>query len=195
DLDACCERLIELAKAGGGHDNVTVILCEFGGEGLAQVQPGDLAGYQQYPLPLDTDSRNTGPVHSEVPTLAPPGTRGAQSGAYTGFGKLTADGAWGIASAVRYAVLALILLAIVGAVYYWRGAGEGSAVSPELTPAVELPAAEDVTPRVEVVVRTDVEGGELFVDGESYGKAEDGRWVLDLLPGPHKLEARAGGSS
>ncbi len=31
DLDACCLRLIELAKAGGGHDNVTVILAEFGG--------------------------------------------------------------------------------------------------------------------------------------------------------------------
>jgi hypothetical protein len=63
-------------------------------------------------------------------------------------------------------------------------------------PTVQLPPAEPTaTPRVEVVVRTDVEAGELFVDGESYGKASGGRWVLDLEPGPHKLEAFSGGSS
>ncbi len=46
-----------------------------------------------------------------------------------------------------------------------------------------------------MVVRSDVEAGELFVDGETYGKADNGRWVLDLVPGPHKLEAKSGGST
>src|SRR6476620_8351397 len=53
DLSRCCDRLIELAKQGGGHDNVTVLLAEFSGPGLAGPTASDLAGYQQYPLPLD----------------------------------------------------------------------------------------------------------------------------------------------
>ncbi|HEX5657354.1 MAG TPA: Stp1/IreP family PP2C-type Ser/Thr phosphatase, partial [Polyangiales bacterium] len=76
ELEAGCERLIELAKVGGGHDNITVILAEFGGPGLAEPQPNDLAGYQQYPLPLDNTARGLVPsTHSDVPTLAPPSVR------------------------------------------------------------------------------------------------------------------------
>ena len=44
-------------------------------------------------------------------------------------------------------------------------------------------------------MRTDVESAELFVDGESKGGAHDGRWLLSLAPGPHKLEARAAGTT
>ena len=44
-------------------------------------------------------------------------------------------------------------------------------------------------------VRSDIENGELFVDGESYGKAEGGRWVLELVPGPHKFECKSGGNT
>ncbi|MFT3928238.1 MAG: Stp1/IreP family PP2C-type Ser/Thr phosphatase [Myxococcales bacterium] len=197
DLDACCERLIELAKAGGGHDNVTVILTEFGGEGLALPQTGDLAGYQQYPLPLDGDPRSAGPIHSEVPTLAPPGARGhAGDDANYGAG---GQGPSRAASSVRFVGLLVLLLAALGAAYYWSGAVDSRARSRDNntnTQLVELPPSETQgPPRVEVVVRSDVEGGELFVDGESYGKAEGGRWVLDLVPGPHKLEAKAGGST
>jgi len=194
DLDACCERLIELAKAGGGHDNVTVILTEFGGEGLAAAQAGDLAGYQQYPLPLDGDSHRNGPIHSEVPTLAPPGSRGnaGDDPSYGGGGSGQTRG-----SSLRFVGLLVLLLALLGAAYYWSGAADSRARSHDnSTQLVELPSGETQgPPRVEVVVRSDVEGGELFVDGESYGKAEAGRWVLDLVPGPHKLECKAGGST
>jgi hypothetical protein len=174
---------------------VTVILCDFGGEGLAVAQPGDLAGYQQYPLPLDGDSRGTGPIHSEVPTLAPPGGRGSGE---EGGRASEAGGAGRAGAGLRYLALVTLLLVAAGAVYYWSGVADGRAHSRESAPSAveELPAAElSAPPRVEVVVRSDVEGGELFVDGESYGKADGGRWVLDLAPGPHKLEARAGGSS
>jgi len=34
DLELACERLVEAAKVGGGRDNITVVLCEFSGEGL-----------------------------------------------------------------------------------------------------------------------------------------------------------------
>jgi protein phosphatase len=193
ELDACCDRLIELAKAGGGHDNVTVILAEFGGEGLATAQTGDLAGYQQYPLPLDGDPRTAGPIHSDVPTLAPPGGRGgAEDPAYGG-----SQGSTGAGSGARYLGLLVLLAVLLGAAYYWSGAADGRARSSDHNQLVEPEAVVDTRgpPRVEVVVRCDVEGGELFVEGETYGKAEGGRWVLDLVPGPHKLECKSGGST
>lgn len=34
DLKLGCERLVEAAKVAGGRDNITVVLCEFSGEGL-----------------------------------------------------------------------------------------------------------------------------------------------------------------
>jgi serine/threonine protein phosphatase PrpC len=194
ELDACCERLIELAKAGGGHDNVTVILAEFGGEGLANAQTGDLAGYQQYPLPLDGDPRATGPIHSDVPTLAPPGGRGgSEDPSYSG----GHGGRTRAASGARYLGLLVLLAVLLGAAYYWSGAADGRARSSDNNQRLVEPSPPEThgPPRVEVVVRSDVEGGELFVDGETYGKAEGGRWVLDLVPGPHKLEAKSGGST
>jgi serine/threonine protein phosphatase PrpC len=200
DLNACCERLIELAKAGGGHDNVTVILCDFTGEGLSPPQPSDLAGYQQYPLPLEEGRSGHGP-NSDVPTLAPPSHRpesmhprgGYDDGFGGAFAPRSADRPEG--SSLRYIVVAVVLLAIAGAIYYWNDRNRQALEQP-VQPDVPVvtPVAPEPPARVEVVVRTDVEGGELVVDGESYGTATSDRWVLDLTPGPHKLEARSGGN-
>jgi len=55
DLPACCARLIELANHGGGHDNITVIVADFSGDGLAAPTDGARPGYYQYPLPLADD--------------------------------------------------------------------------------------------------------------------------------------------
>jgi serine/threonine protein phosphatase PrpC len=201
DLNACCERLIELAKAGGGHDNVTVILCDFSGEGLTAAQPSDLAGYQQYPLPLEEGRSGHGP-NSDVPTLAPPSSRPDAA-----YGRAKEDDGFGGAfaapkegqsesSSLRYIVVAIVLIAIAGAIYYWNDRQRQALLDeqPKNEPVV-TPVAPEPPPRVEVVVRTDVEGGELLVDGESYGTATSDRWVLDLTPGPHKLEARSGGNT
>jgi hypothetical protein len=202
DLAACCERLIELAKAGGGHDNVTVILCDFSGEGLSPPQPSDLAGYQQYPLPLEEGRAGHGP-NSDVPTLAPPSSRpdaayGRGSKDDDGFGGAFAARQEGQpeSSSLRYIVVAIVLIAIAGAIYYWNDRQRQALLEqlPKEAP-VAAPVAPEPPARVEVVVRTDVEGGELVVDGESYGTATSDRWVLDLTPGPHKLEARAGGNT
>ena len=198
-LDACCERLIELAKAGGGHDNVTVILAEFTGEGLALPQPSDLVGYQQYPLPLDQDRPTVSPVHSDMPTLAPPSLRAPP---LDGVERVSEPSSAPTApsTAGRLILFAILILGAAGAVYFWlaererraqREGGDIVDVQHAIVPSPEqVPAA-----RVEVVVNTDVEGGELLVDGESYGPASAGRWTLELPPGPHRLEARAGGSS
>jgi serine/threonine protein phosphatase PrpC len=194
ELDACSERLIELAKAGGGHDNVTVILAEFDGEGLADPQTGDLAGYQQYPLPLDTE-RVPGAMTSDVPTVAPP-----SSGRAPPNGRAAPDSHPDLESraghSARFFVL-LLLASLLSAALYMLTCAKREQAS-EGGPAQDLKAAPEPlpsAPRVEVVVRTDVEAGELLVDGESHGPAREGRWVLSLPAGPHKLEARASGTT
>ncbi len=198
DLSACCERLIELAKAGGGHDNVTVIVAEFSGAGLAQPQPTDLAGYQQYPLPADAGvAPATSGQSSEAPTLAPPSSslRAPQLEDVQ-----PAREARSVhppaSSGRRFWLLVMVVAAAAGGFYYYRMLAQ-PAREPSDSYAEQTAAApkEQEPPRVEVVVRTDVEAGELIVDGESYGAANEGQWVLDLPPGPHRLEARAGGSS
>ncbi|MDB4986202.1 MAG: serine/threonine phosphatase PrpC, regulation of stationary phase, partial [Myxococcaceae bacterium] len=195
DLDACCERLIELAKAGGGHDNVTVILAEFTGEGLAPPQPTDLVGYQQYPLPLDGDRRPAAPIHSDMPTLAPP-SLGAPPPDGLELGREPSSTASPGSSAGRLVLFALLIAGAAGAVYFWMAERDRPARHVDVHQAIVPTPAEEAAPtRVPVLVNTDVESGELIVDGESYGGATAGQWKLELAPGPHRLEARAGGSS
>jgi hypothetical protein len=90
--------------------------------------------------------------------------------------------------------IALLIAGVAGALYYWT-VQDRSARNLEAHPMVEPPPVERPVVRVEVVVHTDVEEGELLVDGESYGTASKGEWVLDLPPGLHRLEARSGGNS
>lgn len=204
DLDTCCERLIELAKAGGGHDNVTVILAEFGGSGLAAPQPTDLVGYQQYPLPLDQDRRPASPIHSDMPTLAPPSSMRAPPMEESEAGRDLHGGQRSSSSAGRLFLFAILIVGAAGAVYYWmaseRQRRSGEVEAPTLAPVVEgAPAtgaaAAAEAARVEIVVSSEVEGGELVVDGESYGVNSKNEWVLELPPGPHRLEARAQGNT
>ncbi len=50
DEAALCEALVARANARGGHDNITVVVARFRGEGLGPAQPGDAVGYAVYPL-------------------------------------------------------------------------------------------------------------------------------------------------
>jgi PPM family protein phosphatase len=194
DLASCCERLIELAKAGGGHDNVTVLLAEFTGEGLAAPQPSDLFGYQQYPLPLDQERRGQPAIHSEMPTLSPPSLRAPPLDDLELPREARAQQP-SSSSAGRLFLLAMLIVGGAGAIYYWMAARSPRGQSAEATPAIATVNDEQRTAaRVEVLVRTDVESAELMVDGETYGAAKEGQWTLELPPGPHRLEARAGGS-
>lgn len=60
DLMAMCSQLIDIANARGGPDNITVVIAQFDGEGLAPPGTDDRAGHQIYPL-LDPES-TTEPV-------------------------------------------------------------------------------------------------------------------------------------
>jgi len=171
-----------------------VILCEFSGPGLAAAQPGDLAGYQQYPMPLDSESSQAA-LHSDVPTVAPPASGRAPAGERS----QAADQDTGEERSGRSGRLFFLLILVsllLGGFYWYAAVATESDAEPERpeSDARELLPAPEIS-GVEVVVRTDVEAGELLVDGESKGGAQDGRWVLSLMPGPHKLEARAAGTT
>jgi protein phosphatase len=60
DLQAACDRLIDLANTRGGPDNITVVLARFDGEGLRAAQGDETTGHQVYPL-IDTEN-STEPV-------------------------------------------------------------------------------------------------------------------------------------
>jgi protein phosphatase len=70
-----CTKLIELANARGGPDNITVVVARLSGDGLKTLQGDETVGHEVYPL-LDTES-TTEPV--PVYRGEPPKPKGASS--------------------------------------------------------------------------------------------------------------------
>jgi serine/threonine protein phosphatase PrpC len=69
DLMSACKRMIDLANANGGPDNITVISARFDGEGLVRPSLTDAVGHAAFPLSTD-------PVPSiPAPRRSWPGTR------------------------------------------------------------------------------------------------------------------------
>ncbi len=70
-----CKSLTERANQAGGHDNITVIVVEFDGAGLAPLDPaGELLKYRKYTL-VDSSMTDTVPLG----TPSPAGAAGAAS--------------------------------------------------------------------------------------------------------------------
>ncbi len=72
DIKAICARLVEMANAGGGHDNITCIICDVEGPGLKEPGDGASPGYFQYPLPALNAIGEDGPARE---TTIKPGGR------------------------------------------------------------------------------------------------------------------------
>jgi len=61
-----CKTLTERANAAGGHDNITVIVAQFDGEGLKPLAPeGEPLKYRKYALPEEP----TDPARKAVPAV------------------------------------------------------------------------------------------------------------------------------
>src|SRR5712692_288495 len=101
DLAQACERLIAMANARGGPDNITVIVARFDGDGLRSAEAQEEVGHQIYPL-IDTEtSTEPVPVYTGSPPPVPvPRTR------------------WGLILAV------LLAAAIVAGVLNWVNRGQ-----------------------------------------------------------------------
>jgi PPM family protein phosphatase len=79
DPDDACEQLIAAANADGGHDNITVVVTQFHGDGLpAHDALSREIGHQSYPLPdsgVPTLDRMRGRMRSgAVPAITRPAT-------------------------------------------------------------------------------------------------------------------------
>ncbi len=204
DLPAAARRLIEMANAGGGHDNITIILARFDGPGLAPNDDAPQATYQQYPLPpADEEPEDTRPAREA--TIKTGGRKpGADVKRAPDRGMTPVRVGTHEGRAIRWWLIGLILVLVLVATALAfaiggpskgndegdeGGASSGAAADPQA-------GQEDVQPTVEVRVQTDLLAGQLFVDGKPYGDLGQGEEVvLALPPGVYKLEARSHGNT
>jgi serine/threonine protein phosphatase PrpC len=202
DPSDCCLKLIELAEAGGGHDNITCIVADFDGDQLTSPAEGDGFGYMQYPLPLSDDDSSAfvedetagGPRRestedpSSAPTQRPMAVASDHDDDLDGDDS-RANALWILAGAV----------ALIGALGVWWTLDPKAQGSTERPPAVQPPPApaapaEPVVEEVQVNVYTDVASATLLVNGDSQGalSAEQSK-SLKLKPGAYRFEAQADG--
>jgi protein phosphatase len=199
-VDAAAQ-LISMANSGGGHDNITVVLVEFDGTDLKDASKDVRPAYQQYPLP-------PAPVEEpKVPARAPQiKSGGAKPGADV---KKASHSNAPKAAAVRpepdsggsplvwIGATVLIILVLVAIAWAISGSGGSEETPPPrrapvgraapAAPAPEAPAEREGTLRI----ATDVEGGELWINGERRG-ALSNAMEMRLSPGAYHLEARNG---
>ncbi len=68
-LDAACSALVIAANAGGGDDNITVVLAEMDGEGLPEATSGERVSLEA-PEPTPAPPQAPTPAPPQVPTPA-----------------------------------------------------------------------------------------------------------------------------
>ncbi|MBW2405237.1 MAG: serine/threonine-protein phosphatase [Deltaproteobacteria bacterium] len=187
-LPELVDRLIELANAAGGHDNVTCIVADFDGDALEPPEEGTVPFYQQYPLPRGHNQRAAaGPTLPHVVKSMVPR---AMSGKRPAIGEKGSDPpstvpvSWSTAASV----LALLgLAAVITIVSVRRRATPTAATVPP--PPAYVEAAAQIPVEVRVLAALDT--GELYVNDRSYGPLRLNQAILlRLLPGSYHFEAR-----
>ncbi len=186
-LPQLVDTLIDLANAAGGHDNVTCIVADFDGEGLAPAEAGEVPFYQQYPLPRgENDRAASGPtLPGVVKSMVPGGMGRPRSPLRERVSDPPGQGSFSWTTAAS--VLGLLGLAAVVAI-----ASAGRSAKP--TTEVSVPPAPSFANAdipVEVQVRAAIDDGQLYVNGRSYGPLRvDETVLLRLPPGAYHFEAR-----
>ena len=200
DLAACCAKLIELARAGGGHDNITVVCAEINGSSLTLPDASIPPAYQQYPLPPapiedeDTKRQSVPPRSLRIKEGGPkPGSD------VKGESPDPPDDAEPLEkrpTANRWPLIALVLVVAIVIIALLL-----SRSFPSLSPPVHNPrrAAHVGTagPRLfDVHVRSDVGSGELYVDGLPKGRLSSADTTTVRVPaGLHRFEVRSADST
>jgi hypothetical protein len=214
DPAQCSSKLIEQAETAGGHDNITVVVADFDGGGVAEASDTDSFGYVQYPLPLADDE--AGAFNDDETTSGGrPASRHTDAGEDgeddedtgedragdedAGDSLLPLHGDGGDSRANALWILGGVV-ALVAAMAVWftldpvasEEHAESAMVAPTPPPA---PAPPVEPPAVDVNVHTDVEGATLVVNGDTKGDlSADHSRSLQLRPGAYRFEARKDGS-
>ena len=211
------QKLIQMANAGGGHDNITVIIADFDGDGLSEAESAKVL-YQQYPLPPDESGRDPSMPPRETSMKAgatKPGADVKRNGDPNDV-EVASPSSGGSKAWVLLLLVIVLLALIAGAWLAMRGLGtdgaaDGDATPPE--PIVEEPIGQEEVPvpledetldepttealpsetadQGSIAISTDLSAGTLYVNGQLHGPLEDGM-ELELPPGAYELEARDG---
>lgn len=186
-LPELTERLIDLANAAGGHDNVTCIVADFDGDALEPPEEGAVPFYQQYPLPRGNDGRGTtGPTLPHVVKSMVPR---AMSGPRPAIHERASDPPSGASFSWSTAASVLALLGLAAVITIVSAGRRNNPTTQATLPPP--PAYADAQVPVEVKVRAALDTGELYVNGRSYGPLRgDQAILLRLLPGAYHFEAR-----
>lgn len=219
DPAECSAKLIEYAEGAGGHDNITVVVADFDGDGLAEAFDEDGFGYVQYPLPLADNESNafmdedsTGPGdHSLRAGEADDDGEESDDEEDEGESLLPLSPDEGDTRAnLLWITGGVLALAVAGVVWFsLEPAASDDGTTHSVVPASSKPtdtaaqagapntgaSAEATADEVDVNVHTDVEKATLLVNGESKGELspEQSR-SLKLRPGAYRFEAQSAGS-
>lgn len=210
DIEACCRRLIELAQVAGGHDNITAIVVDFSGQGLAPVPvTGQPVSYSVYEGPQIEEEVLFEDTTTRRSTLAPADAPKTETGVASEMVSRRAD-TFRVPrrrkSGIGWVLASLGLLAAGGG-WMWRvnalanahartqrAMAKRRAQAAEPHAAVVQPSAASAAEHsVKVMVKANMDG-HLYVDGNYHGRLDPGHSTsLDLRPGVYLLEGRRGG--
>jgi protein phosphatase len=220
DPAECTAALVRFAEAGGGHDNITVVVIDFDGDTLEVPRETDSFGYLQYPLVPAASAASTfseeevteatkplsmGGGYETAPSYHPPAGPGVDTSPWlwisAGLAALLV-GTWllAVGGSAGGAVTALEDAPHDGN----NSANNDSNLAPVQAPQTgETPAAADPTTvtapdgkAVPVTVHSDVEDAVLLVNGEPHGPLATGQGqALELPPGAYRFEAQSHGNT
>ncbi|HTU59966.1 MAG TPA: protein phosphatase 2C domain-containing protein, partial [Polyangiales bacterium] len=210
DPSECTAALVRFAEAGGGHDNITVVVIDFDGDTLELPRETDSFGYLQYPLVPAASAASTF-SEEEVTEATKPLSMG---GSYETVPSYHPPAGPGVDTSPWLWVSAGLAALLVGTWLLAVGGSAGSAVSSleevatddsNVAPAepTQAPAAAAAEPTaaaevkgVPVNVHSDVEDAVLLVNGESHGPLATGQGQsLELPPGAYRFEAQSKGNT
>ncbi|HEX7480668.1 MAG TPA: protein phosphatase 2C domain-containing protein [Polyangiales bacterium] len=193
--------LVKYAEAGGGHDNITVLVIDFDGDDLDGSREADSFGYVQYPL-LPAGSVATFGDEEVTDAGAQPAAAASSSSTDSDALPLAADtsdrGSWlWISAGVVALIVGAWVLAVSGSEKHDSesvATGMAHEVAPSANPNPAEVAAPDPKP-VPVRVFSDVQGATLLVNGEARGALASGEGRnMELRPGAYRFEAQSNGN-
>jgi serine/threonine protein phosphatase PrpC len=201
DPSDCTAALVKYAEAGGGHDNITVVVTDFDGDALEAPRETDSFGYLQYPLlpagavagafsdeEITEASIPPGRMsHDSLPAIEPANLHAGESSPWL----------W-ISAGLLALLLGAWLLAASGSSSSATADEERAAAPRGVAPAepevAKAPEALEQKP-VPVRVFTDVQDAVLLVNGEAHGRlASAEAHTLELRPGAYRFEAQSNGN-